>query len=357
MKPRTTNHNRPQHGVILLLLMLVLFVAGSSVVIGALNNRQSAELARAREVRYQLEQAKAALLAYAASYAIFHDNTRGPGFFPCPADDATGQPQATCDANPNYPKLGRLPEYEILPSGSRYHFNDAFAGTDEQFWYVVHPRFTYQTNSASNRRSRNRTSLHGTPTAYALQHDLLLDGVPGYAALIIAPGPALATQDRLAAPNTPASYLDGENGIANSFTYYTSYPANPSQFNDQVIGITIDEVVSYIGIVAAREMRRVIESDFDHTATGGAHAAHPNAYLPTSSSAFRRLFDNDLPWLRRTTTPPANGERWASNTTYRRISNTKACLDLSGYDNHVYVFTYGGDLTTVNVADCSLVDP
>ncbi|MDY6982231.1 MAG: hypothetical protein SV422_04010, partial [Pseudomonadota bacterium] len=136
-----------QQGAIFLLLMLVLFVAGSSVVIGALNNRQSAQLERAREVRHQLERAKAELLAYAANYASFHADSRGPGFFPCPADNATGQPLETCDANANIPKLGRLPEYEVLPSGSRFYFNDYYAQTDEQFWYVVHPRFTYQTNS------------------------------------------------------------------------------------------------------------------------------------------------------------------------------------------------------------------
>lgn len=351
MKPRMTKSVKArQQGVIFLLLMLVLFVAGSSVVIGALNNRQSAQLARAKEVRHQLEQAKAALLAYAANYASFHDNARGPGFLPCPADNATGQPLDTCDANPDAPKLGRLPEYEVLPTGSRFYFNDYYAQTDEQFWYVVHPRFTYQTDSASNRESRNRTSIHVSedyPTAYALDHAIFLDGLGGYAALIIAPGGALATQNRTAAPDAAQNYLDGENGVANSFTYFTSYPANPTQFNDQVIGITIDEVITYMGMVAAREMRRVLDSDFDHKG-GGNHASHPDAYMPTSTADFIALFDDELAWLRNSTSSPANGERWSLYTSYRRVSPTKVCLELSGYDL-VYVFTYGGETTTEHV--------
>jgi hypothetical protein len=127
MTPMMSNR-AGQRGVIFLALVLVLFVTGSTLMLGAVNNRQSTTLAQQAELHYQMEQAKTALLAHAASTAGLYNNARGPGFFPCPDTDNDGAAESACNVDDlDNAQLGRLPEYDDN-SGTTFRFNDAYAG-------------------------------------------------------------------------------------------------------------------------------------------------------------------------------------------------------------------------------------
>lgn len=309
-------------GYALLALLLVVFVSGSSFMIGALGNRQSQSMQQQSETLHQLALAKERLLAYAASSASLNQNAIGPGFFPCPdtnSTDADPQPDATCDSNA--PLVGRLPQHIDLAS-QRYEFGNYNSGIDQQFWLIVAPRYVYHsTNSANQRRSYTRT--HKT-ASYAEPYRLHLDGAGQFVAFIIAPGEALDTQNRTGSADNYANYLDGQNG-ANGFDYYSKYDANPSQFNDLIIGITHDEYMQVVGSSVATSIKNGLET---------YHATWN--YYPVSSSSsttFESQFNGNLTWLRRSSL--GNGERWAdtpNDVTWVRSTS----------DNDQGTLTFGG---------------
>jgi hypothetical protein len=315
----------------MLALVLVVFVSGSSLLLGALNNRQNAALLQQTELRYQMEQAKTALLAYAASSAQFSSHATGPGFFPCPDTDNDGQPQSTCDSDSAL--LGRLPEYADI-AGSRFGFNAEYAGIDRQFWYAVGPRYVYHSTTSTKRTSRSRVS---TVSNEAVPYRLFLDGQSGYVAFIIAPGEELDTQDRGTGSNNYTDYLDGLNG-ASGFNYYTSYSSNPGQFNDRILGITLDEYMVYVGTAVAREMKPVVDAYYT------AQGKYP--YWSLFSSYFRNQFDDEHLWLRTDTsgTWVGNGERWSSLGVIWSPASSYAStgtLTFNGCTGLSFTFTYG----------------
>ena len=350
--------------------MLVLFVTGGSVAISALNNRQTATIAKAREVRYQMEAAKAALLAYAANHSKFYSDARGPGYFPCPDTD---DPELDLDGTPNYtgtaslkectyasPALGRLPQEEVLTELT-FRFNDAYADIDEQFWYVVAPRYLYS-NTSTNRRSYTRTYAGPTLSfTNASDYWLTLDGNTEYVALIIAPGAELETQNRLAGPTNYANYLDGQNGGSN-YDFYTSYEANPELFNDEIIGITLDEYITYVGTAVARDVKLRMESYYDQYAGSPKRfPADSNTVADVTStscttSTFSNMFDGTtygtaIPWLR-DTSAGNTGERWSC--TYGLYWNRNpnpdydsGVLMINGCPDISWQIDYGGAITRV----------
>lgn len=300
-----------EQGYALLALLLGLFVSGSSLMISTISNRKSTALTKHSELTRELLQTKEALLAYAANSASINLDSIGPGFFPCPdtvTSDGDPQPATTCDSD--LPVIGRLPEYLDI-GGARYRFNDKYSGIDEQFWLVVAPRYVYHsTNSASQRRSNRRT--HKTDS-FAAPYRMQLDGSGDFVAFVIAPGEALSTQDREGGTDNYANYLDGQNGSSN-FDYYSSYDANPAEFNDQIIGITLDEYMVVVGSTVARQIMQELESY--HSST--------NYYPPSSqySSQFQNAFNSSPAWLR--ASGLGNGERWAdppNDVTWARSSS------------------------------------
>lgn len=366
---------RGQQGVIFLALMLVLVVTGSTVALSALNNRQSALLERNREIRYQMEQAKAALLAYAANYASFYTD-RGPGFFPCPdTDDPTTLPLVDPDGTPNYtgtasleqcsysaPAVGRLPKMEVF-ADTTFRFNDTYADIDQQFWYVAAPRYLYSSTS-TDRRSYKRTYSDSATSTVASSAWLTLDGETEYVALIIAPGEELEGQDRSSGPTNYANYLDGQNG-GDGFNFYTSYSSNPELFNDEVLGITLDEYMIYVGTAVAREVKLRLDQFY---------ALNLNSYIPTrypaskaamvpdasntctDNSKFSNMFDDTTYgsanlWLRDSTSGNL-GERWScqQSITWTRDSGSanygKGYLSFAGCPNIKFRIEYDDDVLT-----------
>lgn len=347
-----------QRGVIFLALILVLFVGGGTLVLGSLNNRQSASLASAAELRYQLAQAKTELLAYVANSAELYDNARGPGFFPCPDTsnpdlDSTGTAEATCDSD--FPLIGRLPRLDAN-GATTFRFNDTYAGIDQQFWLVVGPRYVYYSTSNSRRRSNTRAFANSAVSTAASQYWLTLDGETEYVALLIAPGEELETQSRATGRTDYANYLDGQNG-GDGFNFYTTYEDNPDLFNDVVLGITLDEYMVYTGTAVARAMKAVL--DQYNTAIGNYPDDNSSSLTYTSTicgntTAYANAFENagytgTHNWLRDSSSGNGNTqERWSCRfgSFWNRLAGGDSGeLKFPGCNGLTFTLVYGAGIT------------
>lgn len=357
-------NRRPEHGYILLALLLIMVVGGSSLVLGGLSNRQSAYLASQAELYQQLEIAKTNLLAYVSSSSTLYSNAQGPGFFPCPDTDNDGDSETTCNpvntTMPNCytntsrpaPQIGWLPEY-IDVSGNRFTLSNYYQDSggkknEQQFWYVVAPRYVYHsTLTSSNHRARNRTSTStglAAPTPPCMR--MYLDDAGEYVAFIIAPGEALTNQtrsivDTVTTTNTTyTNYLDGLNGATNYY-YYTSDVDDPDNFNDRIIGITLDEYVKAVGTRVAIESWKQLEI---YRSINGSY--------PSSATNFRAELDDtsDQPWMWPNTVLGVSGysaydaERWSTDTSYTRdsVDTSKAIINFSGCTGIKFVIVPGG---------------
>lgn len=232
---------KTQRGAVLLVLFLIVFSVAASVFLSSVNTH-SVEVRQLLDVRTEMGKSKQALIAYARNYHNYgFDNDgdtftddEGPGRLICPDVDNDSFADSTiaqCTDNVR----GRLPETFTTAGSSTVTvtLNDYFSDVDQQFWYVVSPAFKEITTTQVNHLTAGTLSI---------------DGVPGYVAVIIAPGEALAGQDRSASSTTAANYLEQDNLAGTSFI--NSYTADPDAFNDQVIGITAAELnVEIVGVL------------------------------------------------------------------------------------------------------------
>lgn len=295
-----------QKGYVLLAMLLVFFVSGSSLMINALNNRQSTAVREQLELQVQMAAAKEALLAYASNTSTLYADLIGPGYFPCPDMDNDGLPDLASLSDPHSlcassTTVGRLPKYVPLPSNNKFDLSSAFANLDKQFWYAVSPlhlRTTYNT-SASNKTNASLSRL-------------TLDGTSNIVALIIAPGDALDTQNRASNRTLPSNYLDGTNG-SSATNFISQYTANPEQFNDQVLAITHDELMQALGRNVAARIRFELETDF---------TVNDNNY----PSCFQYSGNSYCPWIHQSFKNSVNGG-W---------------LNAEGWNAHSSTFTYSG---------------
>lgn len=342
-----------QRGFALLLLLLVLVIAGSSFVLGGFNNQQSAYQQQQTELHRQMQQAKTRLLAYVAASNALSGNTNGPGFFPCPDTDNDGQAETTCDpvdttladcyadtSSKPAPLIGRLPQTVVQGSNS-FVLSDYNAGVDQQFWYVVAPRYVvHSTPVGTTLNSLNRTSATGS--LYDNMR-MCLDTTKGYVVFIIAPGEALDTQDRTANQNLYSNYLDGQNGSDN-FSFFSTYASNPTAFNDQIIGITLAEYMLATGVRPAVEIKKKLDTYY---------TAHFSRY-PHYASTFSTLMNDssEYSWLRPAVTSGNNGERWSDNLSYVRNSNSSSTISYSGCNNISYTIDHNSGTITRQGTTC-----
>ncbi|MFO1434925.1 MAG: hypothetical protein U1F34_00600 [Gammaproteobacteria bacterium] len=256
-----------QRGAVVLLLLLCFLLASSYVVLKALNSaathfpgtlqQQNAEI---------LQRAREALLGYAAAHReLINDApaTKGPGYLPCPdraTDDADASNPAHIDPNrEGVPtsncggrglKLGRFP-WRYLGTGE---LKDA---SGERLWYAVSDNFRYN-NGAFPLNSNTAGTLcidRNSDASCAGANQDATDVV----AVIIAPGEALAHQQRSPYPNTAgyynfSDYLEDDNVTAEDdrFTINARRDLNGDgavdnrDFNDQLAFITRAELMQII---------------------------------------------------------------------------------------------------------------
>lgn len=267
---------RNQNGAVLILLFVGLIMASATVIIAGLNNRSPQQQDDIR-VRRGLQQAKMEMLAYAALYSDFNTG-RGPGRLPCPDFDNDGL--MDCDTS-NF--LGRLPT----------NMSRVDAGIDQQFWLAVDPVF--------QRKTVAPVAINSTTTG-----TITLDSNP-VIALLIAPGPIVAGQARISSANrtTAANYLEGGNATAPDFVTLNS--ALGLDFNDRVLPIRRDELLTVITPRVVQEIKRVLD------------AAPP---YPTTQAAFNAMMTaSATSWF--------NANNWLAQVTYTNASVTQAFVTIS----------------------------
>lgn len=286
-----------QRGVVLLAFFAILFMVGAGVLISVLDGNAVAQR-RSNNTVLAMREAKESLIAYATLYAGNYNPTNpGPGSLPCPDTNGDGDENANCGAI----ALGRLPQSITLPNGSFFPLSSYNADIDEQLWYSVAANFRRTTLGEIN---------SSTPSA------TFLDGQGRIAAVLIAPGPPNASQFRPS--NNSNRYLEDSNTAAPVFVSSTA--VNPELFNDRVLAITLDEIMTPV----TRQVADLIKTQLD------AYHVTFSAY-PIAADFAANITPAEA-WF------VANS--WLAVTNYTQDSADQATLTFDGCPNISYRVTY-----------------
>jgi type II secretory pathway pseudopilin PulG len=225
-----------QHGVILLLFVIGLFVVSATFLLTALNNNRARQ-EQGLNTALALSAMKQQLIAFAIlGPEHFGPTGAGPGHLFCPDTNGNGASNSPCGSN----ALGRLPSSVITLIGTT-QFSDFGAGLDQEFWFAL-----------DNSLRSNPAQVFNSTTAPTLT----IDGVTGYAAVLIAPGESNGVQTRPG--NIATNYLEA--GNAASPTFVTSDGVAPANFNDRMIGIEFDEIITPVTARVAEAIKMRLDT-------------------------------------------------------------------------------------------------
>lgn len=228
------------------MVLLVLFATAASYMLVSSLNRGSVamSLARAEKNRIVMQQAKDALIAYAASETLQGGSASfRPGRLPCP--DRTNVDGSAAGSCAGINRLGRLP-YKTLGIAE---LTDA---SGERLWYAVSNNFKTGAG-VLNADTQGTLTVSGlAPAANAL-------------AVVLAPGTRLGNQDRSAAGmNTATNYLEGTNSDTNYDKYIAAAEnvtdsVSANLFNDQLLVVTEKDLFAAVEpVVTARIQRDIV---------------------------------------------------------------------------------------------------
>ncbi|MDH5356348.1 MAG: hypothetical protein OEY09_18040 [Gammaproteobacteria bacterium] len=250
----------------MLIFLVMMMGIGGVVLVGfGQNALKQVEAKRFEHNKRVLEEAKQALLQFAYNYPV--TNGRGPGRLPCPDTNDSGTPNSTtyCKFLATGGQVGRFPWDD-----PRMNFYDARDASGERLWYAVSENFANTPDQVINSGST------GTITLVDQTGNIIFDGNgAGIAAVIIAPGAALAGQDRNTGPDDPANFLDAFNGFDNSLFWNSESNddhdgfilgpvfdpvQNTNVINDQFIIITAAEVIEMAEKATLQAYRDALQS-------------------------------------------------------------------------------------------------
>jgi len=238
---------RVQRGFALIALLSLAALITAFLIASALNFT-SADNSNQREDRSMnaLRQAKAALIAYAASeqwQAYKSQTTNQPGGLPCPNNNDTGVSPGICPAAAD--RVGRLPWATI---GSE----DLRDASGERLWYAVSSNFYKNSANAINSDTQGLLNVTGAAPA------------SNVVAVVIAPGGALSGQDRILQHNSHLAYLEGVTvgnvgGTDSTFDTFNPIALPPVTANDRLIVITQADLMAAVEPVVAARVERDIK--------------------------------------------------------------------------------------------------
>lgn len=254
-----TGRRTAQAGLAALLLLAVLVMGSLYALLSGINTA-TADLQQKRDdtTAAALRQAKEALIAWSATRA-----SQGPGHLPCPDTDNDGNSEGAACGTPAT-RIGRLPWRTLgLP--------DLRDANGERLWYVLSGNFINQVGNPVNSDTPGQLTVAGIAPANNV------------IAIVFAPGPALAGQNRagpVVPPETspatsvcnPAAdnncrvqnYLEGENGDAANDLFVAARRCEQTDcpggaFNDQLATLTHQELfVAVENVVEKRLARDVV---------------------------------------------------------------------------------------------------
>jgi len=221
------------------MIMVLSFMAlvGSYFIASGLS-RTSVEVAIEQDRRslQAMQEAKAALIAYAASKAWGTDGTNDqPGALPCPSANDQGTAGSSCNATAST-RVGRFPWKTIGTSDLR-------DGAGEILWYALSANFRQASGTTviNSDTVGTLTVTGSTPTSNIV-------------AIIIAPGRALDSQNR--SVNAIGNYLESTNAT-NTDTFVTGQKS--LTFNDKMVLITQADLMAVVEPAVASRIERDIK--------------------------------------------------------------------------------------------------
>lgn len=252
---------RRERGIAMVAIVSLLALISAYMIANGLS-RTSAELLGERERRSMeaLRQAKAALIAYAASeqWQQFRSCDTlpipcpiQPGALPCPDRNDDGGSDGLCSNA--LTRVGKLP-WKTLG------IDDLRDASGERLWYAVSSNFRKYPYPASGYTIINSdTQGQLTVTGTAPANNVI--------AIVFAPGQPIGAQDRSTAPNDPAAYLEGFTAGATDYTFTTTALASDTH-NDRLLVITHADLFSVVEPVVVGLIERDVKPQI-FAATGG----------------------------------------------------------------------------------------
>ncbi len=232
-----------QRGLAMIAILTLFALVTSYLVVNGLARTQAdVNVERNRRSLQAMQEAKAALIIYAASRAwttrvsdplIVNDQ---PGALPCPASNNLGNDPGNCATAST--RIGRLPWKTIRAVDLR----DA---SGEVLWYALSANFRKASGTTViNSDTQGTLSVTGTSPA------------SNVVAIIIAPGAPLSGQNRLV--NSVANYLEGSNA-GGTDTFVTGQSSET--FNDQIVVITQADLMAMVEPAVAARIERDIKPE------------------------------------------------------------------------------------------------
>ncbi|WP_301102180.1 hypothetical protein [Propionivibrio sp.] len=293
-----------QHGAALLILMLLFFLAATSLILGQ-SGSYGARTKFDKTTSAALAQAKEALIGRAAT-----DNNH-PGSLTCPDINDDGQADVSFGNCTLY--IGRFPWKTLnLP--------ELLDGNGDRLWYALSP------------------GLRDNPAAEPINPqkplELTLDGIPNIAAIIFSPGTPLANQSGRRS-NAVTDYLDGSNNDGNFD--YISGPLSAT-FNDKVLTITRDDIFRTVNQRVLAEIRGPDDNPPGSPNWGLRRYYANNATFPWADSGIDGNGDpgtttGKLPYNDFSINPASlvnwlNPNAWLPLVTYQRLSANSARISI-----------------------------
>jgi hypothetical protein len=260
-----------QRGIALMLLMLLAIVTASAIFIAALGQPGTRNALQEQERTLQaLQQAKEALIAYAANQKNL------PGQLPCPEDTSLiGTPNEGnaisaiyCGVSPTLPAVGPLPWRTL-------NLRDLRDANGDRLWYAISPGF------------------RAAPINSNTIGQLAVDGAANQTiAIIFSAGTALTGQSRpvptAGTPPLRSNYLDLSNNasLVPSGPFVTSGPIG--QFNDKLLIVTTDDLL--------RVLERRVLADVAFALKEYVTCGNGNAYMSADGTCVNlKLCPPDCP--------------------------------------------------------------
>ncbi|MBA2352010.1 MAG: hypothetical protein ACR2FI_05630 [Burkholderiales bacterium] len=335
-----------QHGVVVLIILLMLGIGLASALVTSLSKAKP-RLENDAQTAAALAQARDALIGYAVSHSA------RPGLLPFPDRSADGNYDGISDCSPstitNALLLGKLPRRgENVPCmGPLGSLNFAEVdGSGEDPWYGVSRNLLRAPSSSFN----IPLVLNGASnwlTVRDVSGAVLSNRV---AFVLFAPGAPLGTQNRAGAA-VARNYLDDYRvGVTNYRNWdndrdfivaadTVTTPAANNQFNDKLIYVTRDEYRVAIGGRVAGELKSRLKAFYDAngdypfaapstagecvaSATIGYVAIKDDAPNDCLASGGAAVSLSSLPWF----------AEWQSYVLYERTGSAAATLSIFGKD-------------------------
>lgn len=331
--PKNFRHLAKQRGLALLLVTFALGIAATAYMLHSFNAPE-AKIVRDKKTIDALATAKAGLITWSTS------NSWLPGIMPYPDRNGDGVYDGGSDCysagtafNYNF-LLGQLPitntrDINCLAALGVGLGEDLRDGTGNRLWYAVSRNLVRNYTAPASDPVINPGIANNPTYPWLIVRDKLGNLVSDrVAAIIIAPGVALNDQNRSAAAPAADNFLDtftlsAGGGARSNRTYaqadedfYIGEDINiadnsntyvqPYYFNDQLIFITIDELIAAVEKRALMEARKALNiyKDGDGINPGNNFFPRPAAvgigenyghsgllqgFLPTQSSAQAEL--------------------------------------------------------------------